>query len=94
MEYNIVVLNGPTVQKFKSWSKLVDWWFVVKGQIICFAVLEHLQNFFVRLVINVTDRTWNSYLVIAKGSKYYWATYIILFIHTCIHFQQSECQFV
>ena len=41
MEYNIVVLNG-TVQKFKSWSKLVDWWFVFKNQlIICFAVLEH-----------------------------------------------------
>ena len=77
MEYNIVVLNG-TVQKFKSWSKLVDWWFVFKSQIICFAVLEHLQSFFVRLVIN-------SYLVIAKGSKYYWATYIIFFIHTCIH---------
>lgn len=77
MEYNIVDLNG-TVQKFKSWSKLVDWWFVFKSQIICFAVLEHLQSFFVRLVIN-------SYLVIAKGSKYYWATYIIFFIHTCIH---------
>ena len=83
-EYNIVVLNG-TVQKFKSWSKLVDGWLCSKAKLFALQCLNmHLQNFFVSC-------TWNSYLVMTKCATEQLLIYHIIHPHLYSFLAVSVC---